>query len=344
VVVSSDSDWSAESEPSSGAEREPGVSEPEEEAADRAAAERRTTGIDSKSARLAGGLINAGHKICHSIAVVEVLLNHPLLRGALARCGQHPVIDALRALAKPRRVGAIALTLIKALYNDVPPSIWRDCAWFDVTRDPGWSFGKLVTTFEQLPNSAGKPLADLLGGICRLERRCAHCGAVLNEPGVEIKGAVTILSPHHCGRSKLSPQQWIENLRSCNVRKCTACGVAGPSSLALQAPPTQPVFVVNVEGPAGSKIMIPDTIPLGAGFRLDAVVQWVGAGHVIARIREPESGGRWRDFDDLVVTDTRMGFEWGLMRYGPFKLAVYVSSPDGSGGLHRVGAGPPAGP
>jgi hypothetical protein len=35
------------------------------------------------------------------------------------------------------------------------------------------------------------------------------------------------------------------------------------------------VFVVN-ERPAGSKVMIPDTIPLGAEFRLEAVVEWVG--------------------------------------------------------------------
>jgi hypothetical protein len=307
------------------------VQMPKEYRADRAVAERPTTGVDFWSAMQAGGLINAGHKICHFIAVVEVLINHPLMREALERCGEHPVIEALRGLAKPRRVGASALTLIKALYVDVPQSIWRDCAWFDRGRDAGRTFVKLVTTFEWLPNAAGKPLADLLGGVCRLNRRCVNCGAALNEPGVDLKSIVPILSPHHSGQwAKLSPEQWIGEVRRCDVRACAACGVAGPSRLAMETSPTQPVFVVHVEGPDGS-IMIPDTIPLGAGFRLEAVVECVGARHAIARIREPGGGDRWRDFDDLTVTDTRMGFEWGDMREGPFELAVYIASPDASG-------------
>jgi hypothetical protein len=61
---------------------------------------------------------------------------------------------------------------------------------------------------------------------------------------------------------------------------------------------------------------------------------------VIARIRELESGDRWWDYDDLVVTDTGMGIQWGSVRHGPFKLVIFVASPDGSGGRPIVHGGP----
>jgi hypothetical protein len=82
---------------------------------------------------------------------------------------------------------------MEALYRDAPVAIWRDCAWFGQVRDPAGSFAKLVSTFRQLPDGAGMPLAEVLGGVCHLERRCARCGAALPEAGIDVS-PVTILS------------------------------------------------------------------------------------------------------------------------------------------------------
>jgi hypothetical protein len=127
---------------------------------------------------------------------------------------------------------------------------------------------------------------------------------------------------------KPSAGQWVADVRGSGVRKCSACGVAGPSRFALQTAEAQQLLVVNVDGRAAVPVALPEIIPLANGFRLEAVVQWVGTGHVIARVRETAYLESWRDFDDLAVADTKMVPPWGCprgMQKGPFKLAFYVA-------------------
>jgi hypothetical protein len=114
--------------------------------------------------------------------------------------------------------------------------------------------------------------------------------------------------------------------------------------LVLDQPPA--ILVFNADGLSGAPVDVRQRIPIGPGYRLGACVEWVGGGHVIARVcdcvrsltveaRLPDMTV-WRTYDDNRVEDVRARYmvHPGVIRrqiatdpevllVAPFKLAFY---------------------
>jgi hypothetical protein len=283
-----------------------------------------------------GGIFNTDGVLCHFISVLEVFINLPVLQGALARCGDHPVVASIRKLMGPRTGSARLGPLLEHLYSNVPRSIWRASSWFGQRRDPAETFTKLIETFDQLPDGAGQPVVELFADPGTLQRHCGVCGVDVGEEPYSIDSPVRILTSHHeVTRTLRTPAQWVNGLRKGSMLKCAHCGAVAPSSLRFHIPRPRPVIVFNVDGRAAASVAIPDVITIYRDlgrpdrYRLEATVNWQGCAHVITHVRERRLGNSWRRYDDREVTDALLSEQEG-MRMGPFKLAFYVPVVRGS--------------
>jgi hypothetical protein len=284
---------------------------------------RRQPNFDPRSEMVDGGLQNSG-VLCHFNAVVEVIINLPLLRGALMRCGAHPVIDEMRKLVEPRERELSVRPLLRRLYSDAPAALWRDCRWFKEERDPAATMGKLVSTFAALPDWVGLPVAALFTDQCEIVRVCGECHAAVGDAPVAVPPPGTLISRHHLDAEPRTPEQWVAGVRTSRAVKCAKCGYAGASSFAFSAPAAQELLVFDFQGIANTYVAVPDVIPGRPSYRLSATVNWSGSGHVVALVRELGFGETWRRYDDARVEPEPGPLSRGGMRAGPFKLVFYA--------------------